>query len=62
VWAFAIQNEARGHMPDFHAPWTWHCGRAKLIRPLINQTIYVTTGTIFISSFLAFHYSLYLSI
>lgn len=44
VWAFAIQNEARGHMPDFHAPWTWHCGRAKLIRPLINQTIYVTTG------------------
>jgi len=44
VWAFGIQNEGRAYMPNFHDPWTWHCNRAKVMRPLINSKILITTG------------------
>eukprot|EP01117_Protostelium_nocturnum_P020664 TRINITY_DN9409_c0_g1_i1.p1 TRINITY_DN9409_c0_g1~~TRINITY_DN9409_c0_g1_i1.p1 ORF type:complete len:417 (+),score=108.99 TRINITY_DN9409_c0_g1_i1:381-1631(+) len=44
VWAFGIQNEGRGHMQNFKQPWTWHCNRAKAMRPMINKKIYITTG------------------
>jgi len=44
IWAFGIQNEGRSYMPDFKDPWTWHCNRARVIRPLISNKIYITTG------------------